>query len=110
MPALIELAEVVRSKNACPYEITIDLMFEDEATFDRVWSSGVLSDSTVADLYKVPPEQVRVIELRSILAIKVSFPRPGASSGAAGDRDVYGAQQHGPLASLVVADGPESSR
>ena len=31
MTALRELAKVVRSKNAGPYEITFDVMFTDEA-------------------------------------------------------------------------------
>jgi hypothetical protein len=34
---------------------------------------------------------------------RVSMPRPGTSSDAVGDRDVYGSQQHFPLADLEVA-------
>lgn len=102
MPSIMDLAQVFRSKNAGPFELTIDLMFDDAATFDRVWDSGVLSAAVVADIYGVDEGNVRIIPVRSIHAIKVSFPRPGPSSGAPGDSDVYGAQQHAPLMALEV--------
>ncbi|MDP6739383.1 MAG: DUF4387 family protein [Planctomycetota bacterium] len=35
-------------------------------------------------------------------AIKVTFPRIGPTAGAPGDRDVYGAQQHGPLLGVMI--------
>ena len=45
MSTLRELADVVRSKNAGPYELTFDIMFHDEATWARVRDSGVLTDA-----------------------------------------------------------------
>jgi hypothetical protein len=44
---------------------------------------------------------VRRFELPDILAIKLSMPR-AVCAGNPGDGDLYGAQQHAPLLSLMV--------
>lgn len=104
MPTLYELATVLRSKNAGPFEITIDLMFDDEARYRRVRDAGVLTPTVLAAVYDVPAASVRVIPFDRVRAIKVTLPRTSGArgSGSAGDRDVYGAQQHGPLGQLTV--------
>lgn len=105
MTTLYDLATVLRSKNAGPFEITIDLMFDDDERYARVRDSGVLAPPAIAALYRVPAASVRVIPFDRVRAIKVTLPRTAGArgSGSAGDRDVYGAQQHAPLAGLVVA-------
>jgi hypothetical protein len=104
MAKLGELAAVLRSKNAGPFQITIDLMFNDVETYQRVRDSGVLTQATLAPLYDVERELVRIIPFDRVRAIKITLPRRFAShgSGSAFDRDVYGAQQHGPLVDLVI--------
>lgn len=104
MTTLYELADVLRSKNAGPFQITIDLIFADPARYRRVMESGVLTPGRVAPLYGVDPALVRVIPFERVGAIKVTLPRTSGTrgSGSAFDRDVYGAQQHGPLAELVL--------
>lgn len=105
MTTLYDLAAVLRSKNAGPFEITIDVMFDDDARYARVRDAGVLTPAAVAALYRVPPSTVRVIPFDRVRAIKVTLPRTSGArgSGSVGDRDVYGAQQHAPLAALVIA-------
>lgn len=104
MARLQELADVLRSKNAGPFQFTIDLMFPDEATYQRVLQSEALSRETVGALYGVEPERVSIIGFARAKAIKVTIPRRTGSrgSGSIFDRDVYGAQQHGPLAGLEI--------
>jgi len=104
MSTLGELADVMRSKNAGPFQITIDLMFNDRATYDRVIGSGVLSARTIAPLYQVPEDLVRIMPFDRVRAIKITVPRTTGDhgSGSAYDRDVYGAQQHGPLVELQI--------
>ena len=99
---LYDCAKVMRSKNAGPFTLTIDLMFDEEAAFRSVLSSPSLSAARIAELYGCDPGAVRICPFERVLAIKVSMPRPGASSGAPGDRDVYGSQQHFPLADMQV--------
>ena len=98
---LYELASVIRSKNAGPFTLTIDLLFETEAAFRRVAGSPALSRQAIATLYGTAPESVQVAPFARIRAIKVSLPRP-VSSGAPGDVDVYGSQQHLPLGHLEI--------
>ena len=98
---LYALATVIRSKNAGPFTLTIDLMFDDEATFRRVLNAPALTSESVAALYGVAPDRVRVHAFDKIRTIKVSMPRL-VGSGAPGDRDVYGSQQHFPLAGVSI--------
>ena len=104
MATLGELADVMRSKNAGPYQFTIDLMFNDRATYDRVMRSGVLSERVIASLYGVDAALVRIMPFERVRAIKITIPRTTGErgSGSAFDRDVYGAQQHGPLVDLAI--------
>ncbi len=99
---LYDCADTIRSKNAGPFTLTVDLMFEDRRVFDAVRASGRLTPKTVAALYGVAADSVRICPFEQIRTIKVSMPRPASSSGAPGDRDVYGCQQHFPLADLEI--------
>ena len=40
---LAEIADEIRSKNAGPFELTFDILFDDERTYQKVKSSGVRS-------------------------------------------------------------------
>ena len=102
MDRLYDLAEVFRSKNAGPLLTTIDLLFSDRPTYHRVVTSEVLTPGLVAELFGAAPENVAIEFLEAAYAIKVTFPRVGPTSGAPGDRDVYGAQRHGPLLDVMI--------
>lgn len=98
---LMDLARVVRSKNAGPLQLTFDIMFESEADYARGLACEGLSAGHVAGLYGVSQNQVAVIPYPTALAIKITLPRPEAAGGP-GDRDVYGAQQHVPLLGIEL--------
>jgi hypothetical protein len=105
MTTLGELADVMRSKNAGPFQFTIDLMFNDRATYDRVIDSGRIAAKVIAPLYRVDEALVRIMPFDRVRAIKITIPRGPSGehgSGSAFDRDVYGAQQHGPLVDLRI--------
>lgn len=108
MTTIYDLAVVARSKNAGPFQITIDLMFPEDDVFQRVLAE--LSPGRVADVYDLDPGEVAVIPMASIKTIKVTIPRRFGErgSGSPGDTDVYGAQHHGPLGGLTVSDGEGS--
>ncbi len=99
---LYDLARVIRSKNAGPFTLTIDIVFETRDDLARALASAALSPQCIAQLYRVEAPAVRVMPFERVLTIKVSMPRPGASSGAPGDTDVYGCSQHFPLADCRV--------
>jgi hypothetical protein len=104
MTTLGELADVFRSKNAGPFSITIDLMFKDTATFERVVASGAITPTAVAARYQLNSELIHIVPFPKAKAIKITLPRLWGTRGAGspGDRDVYGAQQHAPLLDLPV--------
>jgi hypothetical protein len=101
VPKLHELAKLIRSKNAGPFQLTIDIMFDGPETYDRVLSSGVLSAERFASLYGTPLDVVRVMRYDAAYSIKVTIPRP-IVSGDLGDGDTMGGQLYGPLVELEV--------
>ena len=96
-----ELASQIRSKNAGPFWITLDVFFADESGYRLVTRSGALSPQAIADLYQVDPAVVKYFELPGIVAVKISFPRP-VTAGSFHDRDLHAGQQHVPLAGLRI--------
>ena len=103
MTKLWELAKLVRSKNAGPFVLTFDIMFDDAEVYGRVRDSGVLNKELVARLYKQRQEDVLFFNCDNALAIKFSIPRP-VFSGDLEDSDVYGGQQYAPLLDIEVPD------
>jgi len=101
MPQLHELARLIRSKNAGPFELTIDVMFNDKESYDRVISSQVLSKERMAGLYHVDPAVVQLFQADVALAIKISLPRP-IPSGSLQDTDIFGGQFHSPIVRLNI--------
>lgn len=96
-----ELAKLIRSKNAGPFTLTFDVMFETEEAYRRVLASGALTKAVFARLYRLPEEDVMFFEHDAARAIKISIPRP-TIQGDRDDGDMYGGQQHAPLVDLVV--------
>ena len=101
MTTLGELARLIRSKNAGPFELTFDIMFDDEATFRRVRDSNALSAKLIASLYRVPPAEVKFFVVPEALAFKASIPRP-YFQGDILDSDGHGGQQYAPLIGIEI--------
>ncbi|KAK5950066.1 hypothetical protein OHC33_008781 [Knufia fluminis] len=100
--SLLKLAKVIRSKNAGPYEVTFDLIFNDEQCFDYAQESSALHNANLARLYKITEKDILASHFfRPALAFKFTIPRPW-SAGGFGDRDVHCSQQHAPLLGLEL--------
>lgn len=94
---LADVARIVRSKNAGPFEVTLDVIFPDRDTYERARRSGYFTAERVAHLYGVPPESVYdVVFFDPALALKVTMARV-RPQGSIGETDTYAAQQHAPL-------------
>lgn len=102
MKKLGELASLIRSKNAGPFELTFDIMFKDVATFERVRDSGALSAKRIASIYRLPVEDVKFFVVPPALAFKASIPRP-RFQGDLLDSDSHGGQQYAPLMDIEIA-------
>ncbi len=101
MPKIRDIAQVCKSKNAGPFELTIDVVFADRSMFDRVQATGVLGPDLFSRLYNVPASAVLFTPYPAGNAFKATLPRL-VSSGNVGDTDVYGAQQHAPLLDVEI--------
>jgi hypothetical protein len=101
MTKLSDLATLVRSKNAGPFMLTIDIMFDTPDVYRRVRESKVIDHQLIATIYSLQPEVVDIYEVDAALAIKVSFPRP-AIQGSIEDTDMHGGQQFAPLLDVQI--------
>lgn len=99
---LRSLADVIRSKNSGPFELTLDVFFRSAEIYAIAEAHHVLSESLVTKLYGVAADRIlELVYYDAASAVKVTIARP-ASSGSPADTDVYGAQQHMPLADAEV--------
>lgn len=101
MTRLKDIAKACKSKNAGPFHITLDIMFDRRELFEQVRASGVITAELIASLYQVEVAQVQFTEYPPALAWKATLPRR-LPSGAIGDTDIYGAQQHAPLLDIDI--------
>lgn len=101
MTKLAELASLIRSKNAGPFQLTFDIMFDKVEHYRRVRDSGKISARVVADTYGLSEEKVLFFFVDNALAIKASIPRP-VFQGDPGDADGHGGQQYAPLMEIDI--------
>lgn len=93
---------LIRSKNAGPFMLTLDLFFVDSHSREAFLRSGVLDPAFIAELYGVDPGAVQRWDLPDIDAVKISFPRR-VPSGEFGDTDITGGQQYALLVEAIAA-------
>lgn len=96
-----EIAKLIRSKNAGPWILTVDVMLPDAETFQTVVRSGVLTAEKVGPLLGADPSTVQVYDYAPAHTVKISFPRP-VPNGHPDDSDVFGGQQFAPLVTVEV--------
>lgn len=88
MPSLSEQVLKVRSKNAGPFWVTIDIFCGSREAFETV--SGKLTTERVAALYRTPLETLKRFDIAELNVVKFSLPRP-VVQGSREDRDMHGA-------------------
>ena len=93
MARLRDVCRYVRSKNAGPFWITLDLFFDGEDNYARFSNAPALSAEAVGSVYGVDPAQVRRYPVDSLNVLKISFPRQ-VPQGGAHERDMHGGQQY----------------
>ena len=88
MTELGQIAQKVRSKNAGPFWLTIDIFCGSAEVFERVKTG--LRDEEVARLYGVDRQLMKRFDIADLNVVKFSFPRPQVQ-GTRADRDMHGA-------------------
>ena len=89
MIKLRDVVERIRSKNAGPFWITVDIFCEDLKVFNLV--RNTITTSMVLQLTKAPAKALKRFELEDLRVVKFSFHRQEIQ-GSRGDRDMHGAQ------------------
>src|SRR5258708_38029349 len=103
MRELWQFTKLIRSKNAGPFELTFDIMFKDQESFNQVLQSGVLTKERISELYQVGVHEVRFFQINKLLTVKITIPRK-AFSGCVRDTDIYGGQFHRPVLQVPMPD------
>jgi hypothetical protein len=99
---LRNIAKVVRSKNAGPFEITFDVIFKTREDYEAVKATGVLTRQLISKLYDMPTQRiVTFLYFDAANAIKATIPRP-RPQGSVGEVDMHAAQQHVPLMDVLI--------
>ena len=99
MKKLIDYTKILRSKNAGPLFITFDLIFNTKEDMEYVEER--LKKSDISRVYDIGEEKIDIISYGVVNSIKITFPRKNIS-GSLEDKDIYGCQQHMPLANIEI--------
>ncbi|MCC6174546.1 MAG: DUF4387 domain-containing protein [Chloroflexi bacterium] len=99
---LHRLAKTIRSKNAGANHYTLDIIFDDFETYERVRETDVITRDLIRDLYGIDDARIAAfVHYPPGNAIKITLRRP-IVSGDVGDSDVYGCQQYIPLLTIPI--------
>ncbi len=82
------IAENIRSKNAGPFWLTIDIFCSNKRSFKLL--STNLSTHKICNIFKLSTDQIQRYDISELNVIKFSLPRPRIQ-GSVEDRDMHGA-------------------
>lgn len=99
MAELGSLVEKVRSKNAGPFWLTVDIFCGAPEVFARV-RDGV-STERLAALFQTDVAEIKRFDIADLNVVKISLPRPQVQ-GTRFDRDMHGASFAALVAELEV--------
>jgi len=94
-----DIAQKVRSKNAGPFWVTIDIFCADAAAFAQIRDG--LSSARAAKALNTPEATLKRFDIEALHVIKLSLPRP-AIQGSVSDRDMHGAAVANIIAELEL--------
>lgn len=101
MKTIGEIAQKVRSKNAGPFWVTIDVFCGSADAYATL--TAALKTADIAALYHQPTQVLKRFDIPDLNVIKISFPRP-VVQGHRRDRDMHGAQWAVLLAELRLSE------
>jgi hypothetical protein len=99
MTQVSDIAFKVRSKNAGPFWVTVDVFCGSQTAYDTLRAG--LKTEAIAALYHQPIDALKRFDIPALNVIKFSFPRP-VIQGHRTDRDMHGAQWSTLLAELCL--------
>ena len=101
MPKLRDVCRRVRSKNAGPYWITIDLFFTDGDAYGCYADAPAIGVAAIGKMFGVEAAQIKRFAVPDLNVVKLSYPRARPQGGAV-ERDMHGGQQYVRLLDVEV--------
>jgi hypothetical protein len=92
MATVRDVCRHVRSKNAGPYWVTVDLFFNSAENFERYATSDALGPDLFARLYGADPAMIKRFPVERLSMVKISYPRATPQGGEV-ERDMHCGQQ-----------------
>lgn len=103
MPKLADVTKHIRSKQAGPFWVTIDIWFDSSASFEKYKASDALGPDVIEGLFGTTASMVKRIPVPDFDLIKISYPRPSSQGGMV-ERDMHSGQQYVRLLGLDLED------
>jgi hypothetical protein len=89
---LNDVCRYIRSKNAGPFWITVDLFFDGAENYSRYGATERLTPALFAELFGADPALVKRTAVDDLQIVKFSYPRAKPQGGVV-ERDMHGGQQ-----------------
>ena len=89
MAKLSDFARLMRSKNAGPFQLTIDVMMGSEVDYRLVVDSGVITPKLIGDLLRIEAQSVRIHLLRAGICGEDHGPAPRLGRRSIRQRPVW---------------------
>ena len=99
MNTVADIVTKVRSKNAGPFWLTVDIFCGTPDAFAQI-SKG-LATAQVAAAFDMPAQVLKRFDIADLYVVKLSLPRP-AIQGSIADRDMHGASWAALLADIEI--------
>lgn len=101
MATLKDVSRHVRSKNAGPFWVTVDIFFNSKESFTKYARTEKLAPSVFAELYKADPAHVHHYLVPDLNILKISYPRTWPQGGEL-ERDMHAGNQCKRLLSIEL--------
>jgi hypothetical protein len=98
---LKEAAKYVRSKNAGPFWMTIDIFCGARDAYEKLKQSRALCAASISEIYHIDSGKIKRFDVDDLNVIKISLPRP-CPQGSRHERDMHSGQQYVPLLDVEV--------
>lgn len=101
MATVKDVAHYVKSKNAGPFWVTLEIYCDTKEDYERIKNSKNITAKKIAELYHVDESKVKSFYVGNINVIKFSFPR-SIPQGHKYENDMHFGQQYILLANTEI--------
>jgi hypothetical protein len=101
MAKISELVQYVRSKNAGPFWVTLEIFCGSDESYNRIKNSPNITPEKVAAMYGAKAGMIKSFYIDNLRIIKFSYPRP-FPSGHKYENDMHAGQQYIRIADTEV--------